>query len=374
MTGLPPSDSPRERLDRIRLIRSQNVGPVTFRHLLERFGSAGAALDGLPDLARRGGFRKSLRLYSAAEAESEAEAVTALGGRQVILGDPDYPVALAAIPDAPPVLSVLGDAELLSRTTVGIVGARNASTNGRRLAENLARNLSDAGVVVASGLARGIDAAAHTGALQRGTVAAVAGGVDVIYPKENTALYEAIREQGAILSELPPGTEPQARHFPVRNRIISGLSLGIVVVEAALRSGSLITARLAGEQGREVFAVPGSPLDPRARGANGLIRNGATLTESADDVLEGIRPMHHGHLGEPRSDTSTGFDAGSGADEGIEAGRATVLECLGPAPSPVDGLIRDTGLPAGTVLTILLELELAGRLERQPGGNVALLS
>jgi DNA processing protein len=373
MTGLPPPNSPCERRDRIRLIRSQNVGPVSFRQLLERFGSAGAALEALPDLARRGGVRKALRLCDADTAERETDAVTKLGGRQIILGDRDYPEPLAAIPDAPPVLSVLGDAGLLGRSTVGIVGARNASTNGRRLAETLARDLSAAGVVVASGLARGIDAAAHAGALQNGTVAVVAGGIDVIYPKENTALYEAIVAQGAVVSEAPPGIEPQARHFPTRNRIISGLSLGIVVVEAALRSGSLITARLAGEQGREVFAVPGSPLDPRARGTNDLLRNGASLTETADDVLDGIRGMREGRLGEPSFDGAGGFGAGPGAEENLDGARAKLLECLGPAPVSVDSLVRDSGLPAGAVWTILLELELAGRLERQPGGFVALL-
>lgn len=373
MTGFPNADTPRERLDRIRLIRSQNVGPVTFRQLLERFGSAGAALEMLPDLARRGGLRNAPRLCSVDAAEREIEAVGKLGGRQVIVGDAEYPEALAAIPDAPPVLSIRGNAGLLKRTAIGVVGARNASTNGRRFAEGLARDLANAGVVVASGLARGIDAAAHAGALEGGTAAVLAGGVDVIYPRENAALYDTICERGVILSEMPPGTEPLARHFPSRNRIISGLSLGIVVVEAALRSGSLITARLAGEQGREVFAIPGSPLDPRSRGANDLIRNGATLAESAEDILEGIRSMRGKQLGEPRQDEFSTEDNPASDDEKLDAARAAVLECLGPTPVSVDAVIRDTGLPAGTVWTILLELELAGKLERQPGGKVALL-
>ncbi|NKB58891.1 MAG: DNA-protecting protein DprA [Alphaproteobacteria bacterium] len=366
-----PSLSPRERLDRVRLIRSQNVGPVTFRQLLERYGSASSALEALPELARQGGLRKPLCLCSADTAAREMDAVAQLGGQLIVIGEPDYPLPLAAIADAPPVLSVLGDVNLLSRTTIGVVGARNASTNGRRFAENLARDLSKAGVLVASGLARGIDTAVHTGALEGGTVAVLAGGVDVIYPKENTSLYEAIRDRGVIVSEMPPGTEPMARHFPSRNRIISGLSLGIVVVEAALRSGSLITARLAGEQGREVFAIPGSPLDPRARGANNLIRNGATLTESAEDVLEGIRAMHEQQLGEPKQD-DFGIQPVSDEDH-LATARTMILECLGPTPVSIDAILRDTGLPVGTVWTVLLELELAGRLERQPGGKVALL-
>lgn len=369
MFEVPPPTSPQERIDRLRLIRTQNVGPVSFRQLLGRFGSAAAALEALPDLARRDGIRGSLQVSSAENAEREAEAVIRLGGRQVILGDTDYPRPLAATPDAPPVLSVLGDVALLNGTCIAMVGARNASTNGRRFAEGLARELSAGDAVVVSGLARGIDAAAHAGALQGGTVAVLAGGVDNIYPKENTELYEAIREQGAIVSEMPPGTTPQARHFPTRNRIISGLSWAVVVVEAALRSGSLITARLAGEQGREVFAVPGSPLDPRSRGANALIRNGAILIESAEDIFDGIRPM-----------LSQEFAVGKNglweeADPGADSGRAreTVLECLGPTPVSVDVLLRDSRLPAATVWSVLLELELAGRLERQPGGRVALL-
>jgi len=370
MARIPPSDSPRERLDRVRLIRSQNVGPVSFRQLLLRFGSAGDALQALPELARQGGLRKTLRICSSEFAAREVDSLEKLGASQIIIGDPGYPPHLASVPDAPPVLSVLGDAEMLRRVGVGIVGARNASTNGRRFAETLGRDLAQAGVAVVSGLARGIDTAAHSGALEAGTVAVLAGGVDNIYPKENAGLYAAIRERGAIVSEMPPGTEPQARHFPTRNRIISGLSLGIVVVEAALRSGSLITARLAGEQGREVFAIPGSPLDPRARGANALIRNGATLAENAEDVLEGIRPMLDNQLDEPDMETFRHADADSAERDAV---RATILECLGPTPVKVDDVLRDTKFSASTVWMILLELELAGRLERLPGGRVALL-
>jgi DNA processing protein len=365
--------SPRERINRIRLIRSQNVGPVTFRKLLGRFKSAGAALDALPDLARQGGIRKTLRICNIETAEQEISAVDNLGGGHLIVGDTEYPPALAAIADAPPVLSVLGNTELLKRPTLGIVGARNASTNGRRFAETIARDLSRADILIASGLARGIDTAAHNGALEGGTVAVVAGGIDVIYPKENTGLYDAIRAQGVIVSEMPPGTEPLARHFPSRNRIISGLSLGIVVVEAALRSGSLITARLAGEQGREVFAIPGSPLDPRARGTNELIRNGATLAQSAEDILDDIRSMRGWQLGEPNSNGFEGDLFADTDDELFGSSRACILDCLSPAPVAVDDIIRDTALPANIVWTVLLELELAGRLERQPGGKVTLL-
>ena len=325
----------------------------------------------LPSLAQRGGLRRELRICDTATATREWEAIERLGGRHIILGDPDYPTALAAVSDAPAVLSVLGNAELLGRTSIGVVGARNASTNGRRFAEKIARDLTLGGAVVVSGLARGIDTAAHTGALEGGTVAVLAGGADIVYPKQNAALYEEIRERGTIVSEMPPGTQPQARQFPTRNRIISGLSLGIVVVEAALRSGSLITARLAGEQGRDVFAIPGFPLDPRARGANALIRNGATLAESAEDVLEGIRPLLSRQHDEPGF-TGLGENDDLGSAE-LDSARTTILECLGPAPVTVDDLLRDSGLSTATLWAVLLELELAGRLERQPGGKVALL-
>ena len=270
--------SNRERFDRLRLYRSENVGPITFRRLLAHFGSAGAAITALPALSRRGGRGKPIKVCPADAAEAEIAALKEAGGRYLIWGDAEYPAALANIEDAPPVLGLIGHAHLLERRAVAIVGARNASANGRRFARTIAAELGEAGFAIASGLARGIDAAAHEGALEAGTVAVVAGGVNVVYPKENGALHEAIAERGAILAEQPPGTRPQGRHFPYRNRIISGLARGTLVVEAAMRSGSLITARYALEQGREVFAVPGSPLDPRCRGTNDLIRQGAVLT------------------------------------------------------------------------------------------------
>ena len=258
-----------ERVDWLRLIRSENVGPVTFWHLLRYYGSAGAALDALPELSRKGGRKKPVRIQSIAAAETEMGANRKAGARLVAAQEPAYPFRLAETEDAPPVLSVRGDPGLCNAPVVGIVGARNASSNGKRFARTVAQDLGKAGVVVASGLARGIDAAAHAGALETGTVAVVAGGIDVCYPPEHEGLMAEIAARGAILAEQPIGTKPQGRHFPRRNRVISGVSSGVLVVEAAVRSGSLITARLAGEQGRDVFAVPGSPLDPRCKGTNG---------------------------------------------------------------------------------------------------------
>ena len=262
--------------------------------MLSRFGSARAALEVLPRLARRGERAKTVAAVTRAEAEIELAAVDRAGARLVCWGEPLYPSALATIEDAPPILTVLGEAELLQRPMIAVVGARNASANGRRFARDLAAALGRGGLTVISGLARGIDAAAHLGALETGSVAVVAGGVDVVYPAENRGLYDALARQGVIVAELPLGTEPQARHFPRRNRIISGMALGVVIVEAAARSGSLITARFALEQGREVFAVPGSPLDPRARGCNDLLRHGATLTETAEDVLSQLAAQLRG--------------------------------------------------------------------------------
>ncbi len=360
-----------DRLDRLRLIRSENVGPVTFRERLRHFGSAAAALDALPSLAARGG-RRRIKICAKSVATEEIETLERLGGRHIFLGEADYPEALAALEEAPPALLAMGNIHLLQRKAVAIVGARNASTNGRRIARDIAAGVAEAGLSVVSGMARGIDAAAHAGALEGGTVAVLAGGPDVVYPKENQALYDDICARGAIVTEMPPGLEPQARHFPRRNRIISGLALAVVVVEAALRSGSLITARLANEQGREVLAVPGSPLDPRCRGANGLIRAGATLVESADDVLMAVQAMRGDFISEP---DKTAFD-GAGAEPADDipaTARARVIEALGPTPAPVDEIIRDLGIAPQKVLTVLLELELAGRLERHPGNMAALV-
>jgi DNA processing protein len=362
------SDS--ERRDYLRLIRTEHVGPVTFFQLLERFGSAGAALDALPDLARRGGRAKAPRIPSVAMAEDEIATAARLGARAIAWGEAEYPAMLAAISDAPPVLFVRGRAEMLAQRAVAVVGARNASANGVRFARQLAADLGVAGLVVVSGLARGIDTAAHQGALATGTVAVMAGGVDVVYPPENDRLYAEIVERGAAISEMPPGLEPQARHFPRRNRIVSGSAVGVVVVEASPKSGSLITARMAGEQGREVFAVPGSPLDPRARGTNDLIRHGATLTEGAADVLASLgglpAAIREPPAPDPELPAPIKFD---------EAGLLTARQCvtgkLGPTPVPVDEIVRQCQLAPAIVLTILLELELAGRLTRHPGNQVS---
>jgi DNA processing protein len=347
--------------------------------LLRRFGSAAAALDALPRLSNRSGARPVAPVGRRA-AEAELAAIERLGGRLLCWGEPLYPAMLAAVEDAPPVLTVLGRPELLLTPVVAVVGARNASANGRRLARELAAGLGEAGIVVASGMARGIDAAAHLGALDSGTAAAVAGGADVVYPEENRALYDALRDRGAVVAELPLGAEPQARHFPRRNRIISGLALGVVVVEAAAKSGSLITARYALEQSREVFAVPGSPLDPRCRGCNDLLRSGATLTETAEDVITQLGPLLHGREPPPRTASPVQrrlpfaapqpppLPAPVGDDDALDL----LLENLSPTPVAVDELVRQCQLSAASVATLLLELELAGRIERHPGNLVSL--
>jgi DNA processing protein len=342
--------------------------------LLERFGTAESAIEALPGLASRAGRGRPPSIPSKAIIEAEVERIQRHGGQLIAACEPDYPEALAAIEDAPPVIVVGRNAALLQRPCIAIVGARNASLNGRRIAGKLAADLSDAGLVVVSGLARGIDTQAHRAALARGTIGVVAGGIDVAYPSENASLQAEIFEKNCLVSELPLGTEPIARHFPRRNRIISGLAPGVIVVEAARHSGSLITARMALEQGRDVFAVPGSPLDPRAQGANNLIRDGAILTETADDVLrelsmERIKPVH-------RISAQTDHHPApqDGADGELDEARHLVLEALGPSPIAVDELVRDCQVSLPVVLTILLELELAGRLERQSGHQVSLIS
>ena len=368
MTRRPLNDH--ERRDWLRLTRAENVGAITFRHLMQRYGSAAAALEAVPELAARGG-KRTLKLPPAQEIDDEIAGMEKIGARFVASIEPEYPDALVAIEDAPPVIAMRGQISLFRKRSIGIVGARNASLNGRKLAESLARDLGKHDIVIASGLARGIDAAAHQGSLGTGTIAVMAGGVDKVYPEENRALYEKITEQGCVISDMPLGTEPRAQLFPRRNRLISGLSLGVIVVEAALKSGSLITARLALEQGREVFAVPGSPLDPRCGGTNDLIRQGAVLTESAGDVLSHIHALP-ARASEPVNDDIAAF-AGP-VDEGdLADAREAILENLGPSPVSIDELIRECALPPGLVLTVLLELELAGRIERQAGHKVALV-
>lgn len=359
----------RERRAWLRLARTENVGPVTFRNLLARFGTASAALKELPRLAARGG-NKNFIAADQSEITRELDALAKLGGRLICSCEADYPRGLAALEAPPPVISILGHPHLLKKEMIAIVGARNASALARKFADTLSRDLGFAGLVVVSGLARGIDASAHEAALAVGTVAVVAGGVDIIYPPENEKLYGEIKNRGVILSEMRLGEAPQARHFPRRNRIISGLSRGVVVVEAAEKSGSLITADCAADQGREVFAVPGSPLDPRARGVNNLIRGGATLVQSAEDILEVLRPILAAGFREPDPEDGSSSPAAALEAEADRI-RTRVEEALGPAPVEIDELIRQIRSPAAAVLTVILELELAGRCVRHPGNRVS---
>lgn len=362
--------SDEQRLDWLRLIRSDNVGPRTFRNLLNHFGGARAALAALPDLARRGGANRPGRIFSREDAERELAAAKRAGATLVALGEPEYPARLRMIDDAPPLLAVRGNAAALAQPMVAVVGSRNASAAGAKFAERLARGLSEAGVVVVSGLARGIDAAAHRASLAAGTVAVLAGGHDHIYPPEHTGLLASILESGAAISEMPTGWEPRAQDFPRRNRLISGVSAGVVIVEAAKRSGSLITARMALEQGREVFAVPGSPLDPRAEGTNGLIKQGATLTTEAEDVLSVLRPILGVEPGQPVEEPEA--DTAPGA-EPARSERERIVSLLGPAPVSIDDLVRLSAASPAIVRTVLLELEIAGRLERHGGALVSLV-
>jgi len=352
-------------VDRLRLLRTPGIGPVTFRQLIARFGAPSTALAAVPDLARRGG-GNAPALRTVADTEREIARVQKLGGKFLAIGQGLYPRLLAELEDAPPLLIAKGNLNLLDRQAVAIVGARNASAAACRFARGLAHDLGQHDLVVVSGLARGIDSAAHDGALDTGTIGVIAGGIDVFYPPENEERQKALYERGLVLAEMPPGTEPRARHFPYRNRIIAGMSSGTVVVEAAPRSGSLITARLAAEAGREVLAVPGSPLDPRAQGCNQLIRDGATLVQNAADVVEAIRPF----ASQVRS-ASSHYEVAAEPMNGEDA-LGMVEELLGPSPVPVDEIIRLSGAPSGAVQMALLELDLAGRLDRHAGGKVSL--
>lgn len=368
MTSLPD----REKTAWLRLIRSESIGARTFDDLIRLYGAAEKALEAIPELARRGGKLGVVKIYSQEQAEKEMEAAAKAGARILTRKEEEYPEWLCHIPDPPPVLTVLGNTALFSREAVAIVGTRNASANGRRFAHRLAQELGEAGYIVISGLARGIDTAAHEGALERGTAAVVAGGMGTIYPPENETLYHAIAKKGVIVTEQPYGAVPRGIHFPRRNRIISGLSRGVVVVEAALRSGSLITARMALEQGREVFAVPGFPMDPRAAGPNRLLRQGAVLVECASDIVEALKQAHPqsspflAPLKEEVMDPSE--------EPAPQEAREIVLSALGFTPAPVDMIATQTHIPVSVVLTVLLELELAGKLERHSGNRVALLA
>lgn len=367
-TGIALTET--QKIAWLRLIRSENVGPATFRSLIDHFGSARAALDALPELSARGGASRRIRIASQSDAEREFELAHRSGARFVGIGEPDYPPALREIDAAPPLLAMKGSGRAATGLCIGIVGSRNASVAGARFTAMLARDFGRAGYVVASGLARGIDAAAHQASISTGTLAALAGGLDRPYPAENLQLLDSIYENGGVaISEMPFGWEPRARDFPRRNRLIAGVSLGLVVVEAAHRSGSLITARLAGDFGRIVFAVPGSPLDARCTGTNNLIREGAILVTCADDVLEAIAPLR-----EPGLPFASRLEEPQAAPPGHppdESARSVIVNALSHAPVDVDDIIRHTGFSAANVHMVLLELELAGRLYRHAAGRVS---
>lgn len=374
MSGTAPATLSRdEAFSRIRLLRSPNIGPVSYNQLLRRFGTAAAALEALPDLAARGG--APYRAAAAERVEAEVAAVRNAGARYLFHDSPDYPALLSALESPPPILTVRGDLGLLVRPSVAVVGARNASAAAVKLSRDFATALSGRGYAVISGLARGIDAAAHRGALAGmvdggGTVGVIASGIDIAYPPENAELQEQVASEGLLIAEMPPGTEPLARHFPHRNRIIAGLATGTLVVEAAPRSGSLITARLAAEAGREVMAIPGSPLDSRSHGCNLLIRDGAILVQSPEDVIE----LLSGFEGRPRSTVREGGQAYETSVADVADEPANISGLLTLAPIGADELIRQSGASAGAVQMALLELELAGRLLRHAGGRVSLVA
>jgi DNA processing protein len=367
-----------ERIAWLRLSRTENIGPITFYNLLQRYGGAQEAIDALPGIAARSKRAKPLNVPGVAAAEKEYEAIRKLGADIILANEADYPLPLASTEDAPPVLCYKGRRELLGKNTIAIVGARNASHHGRKFAYKLGADLGAAGFAVASGLARGIDTSAHEGSLPGGTIAVVAGGIDVVYPPENRKLYEKIGEEGLILAENPPGMPPRAQDFPRRNRIVSGLSSGVVVVEATERSGSLITARLAGEQGRDVYAVPGHPMDPRAEGPNRLIREGAVLVRGIHDILENIQEfggagrtynMEDGARAaapEPPLAIVPAFD-----DEAV---KAALLANLSLTPANIDDLVRSAGINIASARVVLMDMELAGTVQRLPGNRISLLA
>jgi DNA processing protein len=364
----------RQRVAWLRLIRSDNVGPSTFRDLINHFGSAETALDMLPELSARGGATRSIRIASREEAEAELDFARRFGARFVGIGEPDYPAALRQIEGAPPLLAVKGNLEACRPPAIGMVGSRNCSITGAKFAAMLARDIGRAGYVIVSGLARGIDAAAHQASLETGTIAAMAGGLDQPYPPENIDLHERITTgNGLAISEMPFGWEPRARDFPRRNRLIAGIALGLIVVEAAERSGSLITARYAGDFGRQVFAVPGSPLDPRSKGTNGLLKEGAQIVTEANDVIRSMAPVSRidlfsdPRLGEPPREEEKPLNPPPSDSE-----RDRIIDALGATPVEIDDIIRHTGCSAQTVYLVLLELDLAGRLHRHPAGLVSL--
>lgn len=365
-----------EAFARLRLIRSQNIGPITYHALMNRFGSAQNALIAIPDIAARGKGRK-VTLADPAKIDAEIIKSHQMGAQFIFMGSGDYPAILSQMESAPACLIVRGNYELLKKPMVAMVGARNASAAACRFARTLSHDLKDNGFTVVSGLARGIDTAVHMGAGGGGTAAVIAGGINIAYPPENADLQERLTIDDIVLTEEIFGTKPIARHFPNRNRIIAGLSLGTLVVEAAPRSGSLITARLAGELGREVMAIPGSPLDPRSRGCNQLIRDGATLVQSADDISELLTSFmgdgsarHISSVAEMHDDWS---EPPSKISEPEDKHRDDIEALLGMTFVAVDELVRQSGQSPSTVQMILLELELSGRLERAAGQRVRMM-
>ena len=365
--------SEEEKISWLRLIRTQNVGPITFYELLRRFGTASQALEEIPHLAQRGGARQKLVPYSRNHALKEMDSIQAYGARLIYENEPSFPQILKHLPDCPPLLTIKGALQDFNHQTIGIVGARNASLNGKKFAEKTARELGIHHFTIASGLARGIDTHAHRGSLKTGTIAVVAGGIDVVYPQENKALYEKILQKGAIVAESPFGVDPQSTFFPKRNRLISGLSMGVVVVEAAYKSGSLLTAKFALDQNRHVFAVPGSPFDPRCQGTNDLIRQGATLIQKTSEIVEDILPLLDKNVSQEPSEPYGEEQLAIPEGQPYEKIREDLLTNLSYTPTRIDELIRHCQASPSEVLHILLELELAGRLERHPGNKVAFI-
>ena len=367
------SDS--ERLDWLRLIRTKNIGPVTFDQLVSKYGSVKEAIKIVPELSVRGGKEKATTIFSKKDAEKEIESLTKLNGRIIAKCEKEYPELLKYISDAPPVISVIGNVDLLSKKAVSIVGARNASINGKKLTQKIAKELGEEGIIIVSGLARGIDTAAHIGALDTGTIAVVAGGIDIIYPKENIDLYKKISETSVIIAECPLGTTPRPENFPRRNRIVSGVSTATLIVEAAKRSGSLNTARHANEQGRDVMAIPGSPVDPRAEGPNILIKNGAYLVTSAEDIMEIIFSQSENifTLSESKQKTFSSANIARNIEGDVEKFREKITDILNYNPISIDDIIIETHANINIVLTVVLELEIAGKLQRHPGNKISLL-
>ena len=364
-----------EKLDWLRLSRTENIGPVTFYKLIEIYGTAQKALEALPELSRKGGRKKPLVAPDMGRIQKEYNALKKLGGDMVCSGEDAYPLSLAATDDAPPILSYIGDINIARAPCLAMVGARNASLNGRKFAYNLAKELGRAGQIITSGLARGIDTSAHEGALSTGTIAVVAGGIDIVYPRENQKLFEQITQQGLVIAESPLGMEPAARLFPKRNRIVSGLSTGVIVVEASIKSGSLITARMAGEQGRDVYAIPGYPNDPRASGPNKLIQDGATLVTCANDILQNLSNFMSSSLFDSAHQATPNLNVVPPNMDEKDTGKIQeiLLQNLSQMPVGVDELARTCHLSIPSMQMALLEMELAGRLQRLPGNRVVLI-